>query len=202
MPDGQKDTMKTQVPLPSCLHKTTQTICLWFGSHVRKVLPQTLVRDCCCCLVTQSCPILCNPMNCSTPGFPVPHYLPEFAQANTPTESVMPSNHFILCHNLLLLPSIFSSIKVFSIKSALRIRWPKYWSFSFSISLSNEYSGLLSFRIDWFDLLAVQRTLLQHHSLKASILRCLAFFMVQLSHLHMTAGKTIAMAILTFVSRG
>ena len=141
-------------------------------------------------------------MNCSTPGFPVPHYLPEFAQANTSTESVMPSNHFILCHNLLLLPSIFPSIRVFFNESALRITKPKDWKFSFSISLSNKYSGLISFRIDWFDLLAVQKTLLKHHSLKASVLWCSAFLMVQLSHSYMTAGKTIALTILTFVSRG
>jgi len=109
-------------------------------------------------------------------------------------ESVMPSNHLIHCHPLLLLPSIFSSIKVFSNKVTLRIGWPDYWNLSFSISPSSEHSGLISFRIDWFDLLAVQgtvRSLLQHHNLKASILWHLAFFMVQLSHVHMTAGKTM-----------
>ena len=107
-------------------------------------------------------------------------------------ESVMPSNHLILCHHLLLLPSIFPSIRVFSMESALCIRWPKYWSFSFRISPSNEYSRLISFRIDWFDLLAVQETLkslLQHHSSKASILQWSAFFTVQLSHPYMTTGK-------------
>ena len=106
--------------------------------------------------------------------------------------SVMPSNHLFLCHPLLLLPSIFPSIRVFINESALHIRWPKYWSFNFSISLSNEYSGLISFRIDWFDLLAVQGTLkslLQYYSSKASILWCSAFFMVQLSHPYMTTGK-------------
>ena len=111
-------------------------------------------------------------------------------------ESEMPSNQLILCHPLLLLPSIFPSIRVFSNESVLCIRWPKYWSFSFSISLSNEYSGLISFRIDWFDLVAVQGTLkslVQHHSSKASILRCSAFFIVQLSHPYMTIGKTIAL---------
>ena len=111
------------------------------------------------------------------------------------TESVMRSNHLILCHPLLFLPSICPSIRVFSNESALRIRWPKYWSFSFSISPSNEYSGLISFRMDWLDLLAVQRTLkslLQHHSSKASILRSSAFFIVQLSHPYVTTGKTIA----------
>ena len=119
-------------------------------------------------------------------------------------ELVMPSNHLILCHPLLLLPSIFPSIRVFSNESVLRIRWPKYWSFHFSISLSSEYSGLISFRINWFDLLAVQGTLkslLQHHRSKASILQCSAFFMVQLSHLYMTTGKTIALTIQTFVGK-
>ena len=117
-------------------------------------------------------------------------------------ELVMPSNHLILCRPLLLLPSIFPSIRVFSNQSALRIRWPKYWSFSFSISLSNEYSGPISFRMDWFDLLAVQGTLkslLQHHSSKASILWRSAFFIVQLSHPYMTTGKTIALTRWTFV---
>ena len=111
-------------------------------------------------------------------------------------ESVMPSNQLILCPPLLLPPSIFPSIRVFSNESVLHIRWPKYWSFSFNISPTNEYSGPISFRIDWLDLLAVQGTLkslLQHHSSKASILRCSAFFMVQLSHPYMTTGKTIAL---------
>ena len=111
-------------------------------------------------------------------------------------ESVMPSDRLILCRPLLLLPSIFPSIRVFSNESVLHIRWPKYWSFSFSISPSNEYSGLISFRMDWLDLLAVQGTvnsLLQHHSSKASILQCSAFFIVQLSHPYMTNGKTIAL---------
>ena len=117
---------------------------------------------------------------------------------------VMPSNHLILCHPLLLLPSIFPSIRVFSNESTLCIRLPKYWSFSFSIRLFNDYSGLISFRIDWFDLLGVQRTLkslLQHHSSKASVLWHLAFFMVQLSHLYVTTGKTIAWTRWTFVSK-
>ena len=112
--------------------------------------------------------------------------------------------HPTICHLVLLLPSVFPSIRVFSNKSALRMRWPKYWSFSFSISPSNEYSELISFRIDWFDLLAVQGTLkslLQHHSSKASILWRSAFFMVQLSHLYMTTGKTIALTIWTFVGK-
>ena len=122
----------------------------------------------------------------------------------TSIELVMPSNHLILCRPLLLLPSIFSSIRIFSNELALCIRWPKYWSFSFSISPSNEYSGLVSFRIDWFDLLAVQGTLkslCQHHSSKASILQCSAFFMVQLSHLCMTAGKTISLTRWTFAGK-
>ena len=117
-------------------------------------------------------------------------------------KSVMPSNHLILCHPLLLLPSIFSSSRVFSNESVLHIRWPKYWSFSLRISPSYEYSGLISFKIDWFDLLAVQGTLkslLQHHSSKASILWCSAFFMVQLSHPYMTNGKTLALTGWTFV---
>ena len=119
-------------------------------------------------------------------------------------ESVMPSNHLILCHTLLLLPSIFPSIRVFSNESALRIRWPEYWSFSFSINPSNEYSGLISFRIDWFDLLEVQGTLKdfpQHHSSKASSLQCTAFFVVQHSHPYITTGKTIALTRWTFDSK-
>ena len=121
-----------------------------------------------------------------------------------PIKSVMPSNHLILCHPLLLPPSIFPSIRVFSNESVLPIRWPKYWSFSFSIHLSNEYSGLISFRMDWLDLLAVQGTLkslLQHHSSKTSILWCLAFFIVQLSHHYMTIRKTIALTRWTFVGK-
>ena len=120
-------------------------------------------------------------------------------------ELVMPSNHLILCHPLLLLPSIFPSIRVFSNKSTLHIMWPKYCSFRFNISPSNEYLGLISFRIDWFDLLAVQGTLkslLQPHSSKASILWCTAFFMVQLSHLFMTTGKTIALSWSSWQSHG
>ena len=119
-------------------------------------------------------------------------------------ESVMPSNHLILCHPLLLLPSIFSNIRDFSNESALHIRWPNYWSFSFNISPSNEYSGLIYFRIDWLDLLAVQGTLkslLQHHSSKASILWHSAFFIVQLSHPYMTTGKNIALTRRTFVGK-
>ena len=119
-------------------------------------------------------------------------------------ESVMPSNHLILCRPLLLLPSIFPSIKVFSNESALRIRWPNYWSFSFNMSPSNEYSGLISFRIEWFDFHAIQGTLksfLQHHSSQASILLCSAFFIVELSHPCMTTGKTIALTRLTLLAK-
>ena len=147
--------------------------------------------------VAQSCLTLCDPMNCRTPGLPVHHQLMSI-------ESVMPSNHLIFCHPFLLLPSIFPSIRVFSNESALRIRWPKYWSFSISISPSNEYSGLISFMVDWLDLLAVQGTLkslLQHHNSKASILWHSAFFMVQLSHPYMTTGKPIALTMGTFVSK-
>ena len=118
--------------------------------------------------------------------------------------SVMPSSHLILCHPLLPLPSIFPSIRVFSNESVLHIRWPKYWSFNFSISTSSEYSGLISFRMDWLDLLAVQGTLkslLQHHSSKAAILQCSAFFTVQLSHPYMTTGKTIALTRWTFIGK-
>ena len=131
-----------------------------------------LYKSCCCCSVTKLCLTLCDPMDHSTPSFPVLYYLPEFAQTHA-IESVMPSKHLILCRPLFLLPSIFPIIRVFSSESALCIRWPKYQSFSFNISPSNKYSELISFRIDWFDLLAVQGTLKnvhQHHNLKASVL--------------------------------
>ena len=134
--------------------------------------------------VTQSCPTLCDPMNCSTPGLPVHHQLLESTKPMS-IELVMPSNHLILSHPLLLLPLIFPSIRVFSNESAIRIRWWKYWNFSFNISPSNEHPGLISFRMDCLDLLAVQGTLkslLQHHSSKASILQHSAFFIVQLLH--------------------
>ena len=130
-------------------------------------------------------------MGCSMPGIPVYPQLLEFTQLMS-IESMMPSNHLILCRPLLLLPSVFPNIRVFSNESVLRIRWPEYWSFSFSISPSNEYSGLISFRIDWLDLLAIPGTLKslhQHHNSKASILQCSAFYIVQLSHLYMTTGK-------------
>ena len=141
--------------------------------------------------LAQLCLTLCDLTDCSMPGFPVHHQLPELTQTQS-IKSVMPSNHIILCCPLLLLPSIFPSIRVFSKKSVLSVKWPKYWSFSFSINISNEYSGLTSFRIDWLDLLTVQGTLksfLQHHSTKASILQCSAFFRVQLSHPYILLEK-------------
>ena len=139
-------------------------------------------------------------MNCSTPGLPVYHQLPEFTQTyiHWVRDPIQPS------HPLLLLPSIFPSIRVFSNESTLRMRWPNYWSFSFSISPSNEYSGLIPFRVDSLDLLAVQGTLkslLQHHSSKASILWCSAFFTVQLSHPYMTTGKTTALTRWIFADK-
>ena len=156
----------------------------------------------CCCSVTKACPILCDPMDCSTPGFLVLHYLLEFSQLMS-TESVMPSN---------ILPSVtpFSSCPQsfpasdLSNDLALHIRWPKYWNFSFRSSPSNEYSGLIFFRIDWFDLPAVQGTfksLFQHQNSRASILRCSAVFMVQLSHPYMITRKTIALIIKNFVTK-
>ena len=148
----------------------------------------------------QSCLTLCDPMNCSISGLPVLLHLPEFAQ----TALVMPSSHLTLWHPLLLLPSVFLSIRDFSNESSVHIRLPEYWSFSFSVGLSSEYSRLISLKIDWFDLLALQRTfrsLLQQHSLKASILWHSAFFKVQLSQLYTTTGNTIVLTIQNFVSR-
>ena len=154
--------------------------------------------------VTTSCPIFCSPTTAAhQASLSVHHQLSELAQTHV-HESVMPSNHLILCCPLLLLPSIFPSIRVFSSESVLHIRWPKYCSFSFSISPSDEYSGLISFRINWFDLLSVQGTLkslLQHHSSNALILRCSPFFIVQLSHPYRTTRKTIALTRWTFVSK-
>ena len=153
--------------------------------------------------LSQSCPTLCDPMDCSTPGLPVHYKLLELSQTHVHWvgDAIQPSHPLSL---LLLPPSIFPSIRVFSNESVLHIRWPKYWSFRFSISLSNEYSGLISFRMDWLDLLAVQETLkslLQHHSSKASILWSSAFFIVQLSHPYMTTGKTIALTRRTLVGK-
>ena len=142
-------------------------------------------------------------MDCSTPALPVCQQLLEFTQTHVHwTGDAIQLSHPL--SSLLLLPSIFPSIRVFSNESVLHISWPKYWSFCFSISPSNEYSGLISFRMDWLDLLAVQGTLkslLQHHSSKASILQCSAFFIVQLSHPYMTTGKTIALTRQTFVGK-
>ena len=143
-------------------------------------------------------------MNCSRPGISVHYQLSKFTPLLMSIALVMPSRHLILCHPLLLLPSIPPSNRVFSSESTLRTRWPKYWSFSFSLNPSNEYPGLISFRMDWLDFLAVQGTLkslLQYHSTKPSILRHSAFFVVQLSHLYMTTGKTIALTRWTFVGK-
>ena len=152
--------------------------------------------------VAQSCPTLCDPMNRSTPGLPVHHHLPSLLKLMS-IQSVMPSSHLILCRPLLLLPPIPPSIRVYSNESTLRMKWPKYWSFSFSISPSKKHPGLISFRMDWLDLFAVQRTLksLQHHSSKASILLCSAFFIVQLSHPYVTTGNTIALTRRTLVGK-
>ena len=152
--------------------------------------------------VTQLCLALCDSIDCSTPGFPVHHQLLELTQTHVDQvgDAIQPS---ILCCPLLP-PSIFPSIRVFSNESVLCIRWPKYWSFSFRISPSNEYSGLISFRMDWLDLLVVQGTLkslLQHHNSKAPIPQHSAFFIVQLSHPYMTTGKTIALTRQTFVDK-
>ena len=151
--------------------------------------------------VTQSCLTLCNPMDCNTTGFPVHHQILDLTQTHVPLSQWC---HPTISSSVVPLPSIFPSIGVFSKESALRIRWPQYWSFSFSISPSNDYSGLISFRMDWLDLLADQeilKILLQHHSSKPSILWCSALFMVQLSHPYMTTGKTIAFTRWTFVGK-
>ena len=152
--------------------------------------------------VTQSCPNLCSPIDCSMPGFLSITNSRSLLQLMSIKE-VMPSNHFILWSPLLLLPSIFPRIRVFSNELVLLIRWPNYWSMNFSISPSYEYSGLISFRIDWFDLLAIKgilKSLLQHHSSKTSIFRYSAFFIIQLSYPYMTTWKAIALTTWTFVS--
>ena len=153
--------------------------------------------------VVQLCPTLCDPMNHSMPGLPVHHQLPKFTQTHVHwVGDAIQSSHPL--PSPLLLTSIFPSIRVFSNESALRIRWPKYWSFSLNMTPSNEHPGLISFRMDWLDLLAVQgalKSLLQHHSSKASILWLSAFFTVQLSHPYMTTGKTIALTRQTFVDK-
>ena len=148
-----------------------------------------------------SCVRLCNPMDCSTPGLPVHHQLLEFTQTLMSIESVMPSNQFILCRPLFLLPSIFPSIRVFSNESVLHIRWPKYWSFSFGISPSNEYSALISFRLDWLDLLAEMVLALSSKNFWKLLIYSLAFFIVQLSYSYMTPEKTIALTRWTFVGK-
>ena len=168
------------------LCKSKISICLWICIQFSSA--------------AQSCLTLCNTMNHSTPGLPVHHQLPEFTKL-TSIESVMPSHHRILCRPFLLLPLIHPSIRVFSDESTVLMRWPKYWSFSFSIIPSKEIPGLI-YRMDWLDLLAVQGTLkslLQHHSSKASVLWRSAFFTVQLTHPYMTTGKTIALTRRTFV---
>ena len=155
------------------------------------------------CSVTQLCPTLVTPWTAAY-QISLSFTISQSLLKPMTTESVMPSNHLILYHPRLLLPSIFPSIRVFSKELVLHIRWPKYWSFSFSISPPNEYSGLISFRIDWFDLLATQGTLkslLHHHSSKASILRDSAFFIVQVSHPYLPTGKTIALTIWTFMGK-
>ena len=171
------------------------------NTHCNTHIFNNMTMDCQFSSVAQSCLTLCDPTarqaslsitNCQSPPKPMS------------IESLMPSNHLILCRPLLLLPSIFSNIRVFSNESAPRIRWPKYWSFSFNISPSNEHPGLISFRMDWLDLLGVQgilKSLLQHHSSKASILWFSAFFTVQLSHPYMTTGKTIALTRWTLVGK-
>ena len=153
--------------------------------------------------VTQSCLTLCDPMNRSIPGLPV-HHKPQSLLKLMPIKSVMPSSYLILCSPLLLLPPIPPRIRVFSNESVCCITWPKYWSFSFSINPSNEHPGLISFRMDWLDLFSVQGTLkslLQHHSSKASILWHSVFLMVQLSHPYITTEKTIALSRWTFVGK-
>ena len=157
-----------------------------------------------CCSLTRLCLTLCDLMNINVPGCLVFHCLPEFAQTHAHWVSDESSNHLILYCPLLFLPSIFPRIRVFSNESALHIRWPKYWSFSFSISPSSEYSGLIFFKIDWFDLLPVQgnlKSLPQHRNWKASILWLSTFFMVHLSHPYMTTGKIIALTVQVVVAK-
>ena len=172
------------------------TVYLWNASYYG--------HFCCYCSVAQSCPTLCDPPWTAACQASLSFTISQSLLKLPSIESVMSFNHLVLCRLFLLLPSIFPSIRVFSNKLALCSRWPKYWSFSFSISPSNEYSGLISFRIDWFDLLAVQGTLkslFQHHSSKASVLRHSAYFMVQLSHPYTTTGKTIALTIQTIFGK-
>ena len=175
---------------------------MWMSFHLEAEIRYTCLQMfCCSCSVAQWCPTLCNPVDCSTLAA-LSFSLSCSLFKPMSIKLMTPSSHLILCHPLLLLSWFFPSIRVFSNESALCVRWPKYWSFS--ISPPNEYSGLIFFRIDWFDLLAVQGTVksfLQNHSLKTSILQCLPFFMVQLSSAYMTTGKTIALNIRSFVGK-
>jgi len=179
----------------------TESLCYTTETNTTLLINYTPI----CCSVPQSCPTLYDLLDCSRPGrLPCPSPPPRVCKNSCPIELVMSLNHLILCHHLPLSPSIFPVIGVLSSESALCIQWPKYWSFSFSCWPSNEYSGLISFRTDWFDLLTIQGTLgslLQHRSLKASIIWLLAFFMVQLSHLYMTTRKTIALIVWIFVGK-
>ena len=190
------------VAIQSHLKVTLLTlVLLLFLTHLQSLPP---VNSCWCSVssVAQSCPTLCNPMDYSMPGLCVLHQLPELAQ--THAHRVSDVIHLTLCRPLLLLPSIFPSIRVFSKDSVLHITCPKYRNFSFTVSPSNEYSVLIFFRIDRFDLLAVQGTLkslLQHHISKASVLQCSAFFVVQISHPYMTTGKTIALTRQNLVTK-
>ena len=175
-------------------------IYIYTHTHTLCNIPETIIPF---SSVAQSCPTLCDPMNRSMPGLPVHHQLWSLLKLMS-IKSVIPSNHLTLCHLLLLLPPIPPTIRVFSNESTLHMRWPRYWSFRFSISPSNEHLGLISFRMDWLDLLAAQETLkslLQHHSSKASIFWHSAFFTVQFSHPYMTTGKTIALTRRTFVGK-
>jgi len=171
--------------------------------NLDKEVMDKLNANCHCCSVAKSWGLFATPWTAACQAslsFTISSSLLKF----TSIESVVPSKHLVLCRSLLFLPSVFPSIGVFSNESVLHIRWPKYWSFSFTISPSNEYSGLISFRTDWLDLLAVQGTLkslLQHHSSKAPILWCSAFFMVQLSHPYTTTGKTIALTLQTLLAK-
>ena len=174
----------------------------WGCPEASREVLHCLCSHCCCHSVAKSCLTPPDPMDCNTPGFPILHHLPEPVQTHVHWvhDAIQPSH----LTALFLLPSVFPSIRVFSNESVFRIRWSKYWSFSYNISPSNEYSGLISFRMDRLDLLAVQGTLksrLLHHSSKASVLWCSAFFMVQLSHPYMTTGKTIALTRQTFVGK-
>ena len=171
------------------------------GWEPRKFIPGEWIPHCFCCSVAKLCPTLWDPLDCHTPGFPVLHYFPEFTQTHDHWVSdPIQLSHILLPPSPLALNLSHHQERFFSSELTLHIRWPRYWSFSFSISLSNGYSGLISFRIDWFDLLDLQRTL-HLHTLKAWILQHSAFFIVQLSHPYTTAGKTIALTRWTFVSK-